>query len=209
MTAAYHLARRGYPVTVFEAFPKSGGMLRYGIPDYRLPENILDAEIDRILGLEIGGDDYVTKPFSPREVVARVRAILRRCKNGTTSTPAAAAAKSGGLLRHDPAAMRIHCAGSPLDLTAHEYKLLLVLLGLFLHRVLGVARSTEDSFASITVFCLFAVWFSHLIINVGMTVGLMPITGLPLPFLSYGGTFLLMLFVGLGIVARASAESGA
>ena len=87
--------------------------------------------------------------------------------------------------------------------------LLLVLLGLFLHRVLGVARSTEDSFASITVFCLFAVWFSHLIINIGMTVGLMPITGLPLPFLSYGGSFLLMLFVGLAIVARASAESGA
>jgi rod shape determining protein RodA len=48
-----------------------------------------------------------------------------------------------------------------------------------------------------------------LIINVGMTVGLMPITGLPLPFLSYGGTFLLMMFVGLAIVARASAESGA
>ncbi len=87
--------------------------------------------------------------------------------------------------------------------------LLLVLLGLFLRRVLGVARSTEDSFASITVFCLFAVWFSHLIINVGMTVGLMPITGLPLPFLSYGGSFLLTLFVGLAIVARASAESGA
>jgi len=54
MSAAYHLARRGYPVTVFEAFPKSGGMLRYGIPDYRLPENILDAEIDRIL--EMGVD---------------------------------------------------------------------------------------------------------------------------------------------------------
>jgi len=54
MSAAYHLARRGYPVTVFEAFPKSGGMLRYGIPDYRLPENILDAEIGRIL--EMGVD---------------------------------------------------------------------------------------------------------------------------------------------------------
>lgn len=55
MTAAYHLARRGYPVTVFEAFPKAGGMLRYGIPDYRLPIDILDAEIDRIcdMGVEL------------------------------------------------------------------------------------------------------------------------------------------------------------
>jgi NADPH-dependent glutamate synthase beta subunit-like oxidoreductase len=53
LSAAYHLARGGYPVTVFEAFPKSGGMLRYGIPDYRLPEKILDAEIDRILGMGV------------------------------------------------------------------------------------------------------------------------------------------------------------
>jgi NADPH-dependent glutamate synthase beta subunit-like oxidoreductase len=53
MSAAYHLARRGYPVTVFEAFPKSGGMLRYGIPDYRLPEKVLDAEIDRILQMGV------------------------------------------------------------------------------------------------------------------------------------------------------------
>jgi NADPH-dependent glutamate synthase beta subunit-like oxidoreductase len=55
MSAAYHLALRGYPVTVFEAFPKTGGMLRYGIPPYRLPHDILDAEINRIaeLGVEI------------------------------------------------------------------------------------------------------------------------------------------------------------
>lgn len=55
MTAAYFLARRGYPVTVFEAFPKTGGMLRYGIPDYRLPQDILDGEIQRIvdMGVEI------------------------------------------------------------------------------------------------------------------------------------------------------------
>jgi NADPH-dependent glutamate synthase beta subunit-like oxidoreductase len=53
LSAAYQLARRGYPVTVFEAFPKSGGMLRYGIPDYRLPQQVLDAEIDRILELGV------------------------------------------------------------------------------------------------------------------------------------------------------------
>ena len=84
---------------------------------------------------------------------------------------------------------------------------MIVLLGAFLQRVLAVARRTEDSFASITVFCLFSVWFTHVIINIGMTVGLMPITGLPLPFLSYGGSFLLTLFVGLAVIMRVSAET--
>jgi dissimilatory sulfite reductase flavoprotein subunit len=53
LSCAYQMARRGYKVTVFEAFPKAGGMLRYGIPFYRLPESVLDAEIDRILALGI------------------------------------------------------------------------------------------------------------------------------------------------------------
>lgn len=90
------------------------------------------AEMDRILGLELGGDDYVTKPFSPREIVARVRAILRRAQNGAakpaTTPPPSPAATAPGIFHHDRAAMRIHCHGAILDLTAHEYKLLLVLL---------------------------------------------------------------------------------
>lgn len=53
LSCAYQLARRGYPVTVFEAFPKPGGMLRYGIPDYRLPPAVLDTEIQRILELGV------------------------------------------------------------------------------------------------------------------------------------------------------------
>jgi NADPH-dependent glutamate synthase beta subunit-like oxidoreductase/Pyruvate/2-oxoacid:ferredoxin oxidoreductase delta subunit len=53
MSCAYHLALRGYPVTIYEAFPKAGGMLRYGIPDYRLPQNILDKEIGRIIDLGV------------------------------------------------------------------------------------------------------------------------------------------------------------
>jgi len=64
LSCAYQLARRGYSATVFEAFPKAGGMLRYGIPEYRLPREVLDAEIDRILemgvelkcGVSIGRD---------------------------------------------------------------------------------------------------------------------------------------------------------
>jgi len=61
LSCAYHLARRGYPVTVFEAFPKPGGMLRYGIPDYRLPAAVLDAEINRILemGVELKLDTSI------------------------------------------------------------------------------------------------------------------------------------------------------
>jgi two-component system catabolic regulation response regulator CreB len=88
-----------------------------------------DSEVDRILGLELGGDDYVTKPFSPREIAARVRAILRRA--GSAAAPVAtevAADEVVAVLHHDTSAMRIHCHGSVLDLTAHEYKLLLVLL---------------------------------------------------------------------------------
>lgn len=55
LSCAFQLARRGYPVTVFESFDKSGGMLRYGIPSYRLPEDLLDAEVAAItdLGIEI------------------------------------------------------------------------------------------------------------------------------------------------------------
>jgi two-component system catabolic regulation response regulator CreB len=87
-----------------------------------------DGEVDRILGLELGGDDYVTKPFSPREIVARIRAILRRSQNGAAGAPAAKAEPGAGPLRHDSSAMSIHCHGIDLDLTAHEYKLLLVFL---------------------------------------------------------------------------------
>jgi two-component system catabolic regulation response regulator CreB len=86
-----------------------------------------DGEVDRILGLELGGDDYVTKPFSPREIVARIRAILRRSGHPVAVAPQPQATPSGPL-HHDSSAMRIHCHGTELDLTAHEYKLLLVFI---------------------------------------------------------------------------------
>lgn len=72
-------------------------------------------EIDRLLGLELGADDYICKPFSPREVVARVRAVLRR--SGEPSPP-----RSGLLL--DEASCRATLHGRDLDLTAVEFKLL-------------------------------------------------------------------------------------
>jgi len=80
-----------------------------------------DSEIDHILGLELGADDYVTKPFSPRTVVARIRAILSRGK--------AAPKENSSLLHHDSDTMSITCCNHHLDLTAHEYKLLAILLG--------------------------------------------------------------------------------
>ncbi|MFZ5979080.1 MAG: NAD(P)-binding protein [Candidatus Zixiibacteriota bacterium] len=78
MSCAYHLARRGYPVTVFEAFPKSGGMLRYGIPDYRLPGNILDAEINRILdmGVELKLNTIVGKDITMDDLRQQYKAIF-------------------------------------------------------------------------------------------------------------------------------------
>jgi NADPH-dependent glutamate synthase beta subunit-like oxidoreductase/Pyruvate/2-oxoacid:ferredoxin oxidoreductase delta subunit len=78
MTAAYHLALRGYPVTVFEAFPKTGGMLRYGIPPYRLPHDILDGEINRILdmGVELKTNTAVGSDVSMDDLRKEYKAIF-------------------------------------------------------------------------------------------------------------------------------------
>jgi two-component system OmpR family response regulator len=83
-----------------------------------------DEEIDRILGLEIGGDDYVTKPFSPRELVARVNAILRRARNA----PAARKAMSHGRLTIDPDARTASFLDAPVSLTALEFDILRTLV---------------------------------------------------------------------------------
>lgn len=81
-----------------------------------------DDEIDRVLGLEIGGDDYVTKPFSPRELVARVNVILRRTTRGPDAKEAAAL--SQGRLSVDPEQHVAEFAGTPLRLTAIEFGIL-------------------------------------------------------------------------------------
>lgn len=79
-------------------------------------------EIDRVLGLEMGADDYLTKPFSPRELVARVRALLRRA---ALSPPASVPQR---LFEHDEGGQRIRYAGTWLMLTRLEYRLLRTLL---------------------------------------------------------------------------------
>jgi two-component system OmpR family response regulator len=87
-----------------------------------------DEEIDRILGLEIGGDDYVTKPFSPRELVARVNAILRRARNAPTPADTAKKSLSHGGLAIDPDAHTAAFEGAPVSLTALEFAILRTLL---------------------------------------------------------------------------------
>jgi two-component system, OmpR family, response regulator len=83
-----------------------------------------DDEIDRVLGLEIGGDDYVTKPFSPRELIARVNVILRRIASRPLDGKAPSAALSQGKLSIDPEQHIAEFAGTPLRLTAIEFGIL-------------------------------------------------------------------------------------
>ncbi|MCD9027602.1 two-component system response regulator CreB [Luteimonas sp. BDR2-5] len=84
-----------------------------------------DAEADRVLGFELGADDYVPKPFSPRELAARVRAVLRRA--APAPGPALGAHVAGGFV-HDAEGRRIRFRGRLLDLTRYEYGLLAALL---------------------------------------------------------------------------------
>jgi rod shape determining protein RodA len=86
----------------------------------------------------------------------------------------------------------------------------LVSLGLFvvlLTLLVRIARRATDPFASLTVFGVVGMLFTHVIENVGMTIGLMPITGIPLPFFSYGGSFLLVSCIALGAVLRVARDS--
>ncbi len=78
-------------------------------------------EIDRVVGLEIGADDYVLKPFSPRELAARVKTILRRSRNGAASANAAAVP---AFFQVDDERARIVCLGHALDLSRTEYLML-------------------------------------------------------------------------------------
>ena len=91
-------------------------------------------ETDRIVGLELGADDYIVKPFSAREVAARIRAVLRRAGDGpTATTPSSAAARQAatlevGPVRVEPNRRAASVGGNELDLTRKEFELLALLV---------------------------------------------------------------------------------
>jgi phosphate regulon transcriptional regulator PhoB len=116
----------------------------------RLPIIMLTAkadEVDRIVGLEMGADDYVAKPFSPKELLARVRAVLRRARPADDGR-----ALAGGGITLDSGRHRVTVAGAPVELTPKEFDLLHALMTaagrvlsreFLLDRVWGYARADE------------------------------------------------------------------
>ncbi|HEX5520419.1 MAG TPA: rod shape-determining protein RodA [Longimicrobiaceae bacterium] len=86
--------------------------------------------------------------------------------------------------------------------------LVLLAFGLIFWRLVRVSEKSSDPFASLVPFGIFGSWFAHVLVNTGMTVGIMPITGIPLPFISYGGSFLLVNLLAMAIVQRIAAEAG-
>lgn len=137
---AFEVTHVGLARDALSAFARDGAdlvVLDIGVPDgngldvYRslrqqsdVPVVFLTArssELDRVLGLELGADDYVTKPFSPREVCARIKSILRR----TGQTQAVVAA---GPWRLDEVAQQVSHQGHSLNLTRYEYQLMATLM---------------------------------------------------------------------------------
>jgi two-component system catabolic regulation response regulator CreB len=128
-------------LAVLAALPVALVVLDVGLPDmggfdvcrelrkrHAVPVIFLTArssEVDRIVGLELGADDYLAKPFSPRELTARIRAVLRRT-GGNPDRVGAAAAPAGWT--HDAEKCRIGFQGRALELTRNEYRLLAALL---------------------------------------------------------------------------------
>lgn len=97
--------------------------------EYDLPVILVTArtdEIDRLIGLEVGADDYISKPFSPREVVARVKAVLRRIGRAAEASPAGRL--RAGDLELDPAGRRALAGARELDLTRTEFDILATLM---------------------------------------------------------------------------------
>jgi two-component system response regulator RegX3 len=99
--------------------------------DSNVPVIMLTArgdEADRVAGLELGADDYVVKPFSAREVVARIRAVLRRVSREGEATAGGSGPVEVGELRLDPGAHSVTRAGEPVELTRKEFELLELLM---------------------------------------------------------------------------------
>jgi phosphate regulon transcriptional regulator PhoB len=125
------IARRAPDLLVLDLMlPRMSGLelcrrMRSAPETARLPILVVtakSAEVDRILGLEMGADDYVVKPFSPREVVARVKALLRRA--GASTEPAAPGTYERGRLKIDFGTYEVFVDGVRKDLALREFELL-------------------------------------------------------------------------------------
>jgi len=138
--ARQQLQRTRFDLLVLDVgLPDGSGLdllrdVRHAPPTAALPVLMLSAhgeEIDRVLGLELGADDYLTKPFSPRELAARVKALLRRAGHGNgngNGHPTAPATSAAVPFHDDEAGQRISLRGQALPLTRREYRLLSHLL---------------------------------------------------------------------------------
>ncbi|HYR40018.1 MAG TPA: response regulator [Methylomirabilota bacterium] len=172
----FHLEREGFQVSSASSGEEALRQVRHASPDLVLLDLMLPAmgglevcrklrqdpatvalpivmltakgdEVDRVLGLELGADDYIVKPFSPKELLARVRAVLRRAK----PAPGAAAIAIGALAI-DPGTRTVTVQGAPLTLTHKEFELLSALADaqgrvlsreFLLDRVWGYSRADE------------------------------------------------------------------
>ncbi len=131
----------------FAAEPPALAILDVGLPDLngfelfkrlhalpggaQVPMLFLTArsdEIDRVVGLELGADDYIAKPFSPRELVARVRGILRRTVRAPAAAPQAGTATGNAVFSLDEERRRIRFYGRALELSRYEYGILRLLV---------------------------------------------------------------------------------
>jgi len=150
------LKRGGFDVLILDAMLPDGDgfdLCKSWRQRSALPILILTArgdEVDRIVGLELGADDYLPKPFNPRELLARLRALLRRSQLG--AAPSAGDVLQFGVLELDRGALEVRLNGEPVALTAHQFSLLWALAthpGRVLSReaLLELARGdTLDSF---------------------------------------------------------------
>jgi two-component system response regulator BaeR len=105
-------------------------------------------EIDRLLGLEVGADDYICKPFSPREVVARVKAVLRRTGRSAPTDEPNATAKADSHFKLDESTALVHIGGENCSLTAVELRLLGAMVerpGQIFNRAQLMRRMYEDN----------------------------------------------------------------
>jgi rod shape determining protein RodA len=84
--------------------------------------------------------------------------------------------------------------------------LVLVVFTIILFRLVRLATEASDPFAGLVAFGIFGTWLTHIFVNIGMTIGIVPITGIPLPFVSSGGSFLLMSWVAAATVVRITLE---